>query len=32
VTIELIWAWVLTIPVSALMAALIYNLIQWFLP
>lgn len=32
VTLELIWAWVLTIPVSALMAALIYNLIQWFLP
>ena len=32
VTIELIWAWILTIPVSALMAALIYNLIQWFLP
>ena len=32
VTLELVWAWVLTIPVSALMAALIYNLIQWFLP
>ena len=32
VTIELIWAWVLTIPVSALMAALIFNLIHWFLP
>ena len=32
VTIELIWAWVLTIPISALLAALIFNLIQWFLP
>lgn len=32
VTLELIWAWILTIPVSALLAALIFNLIQWFLP
>lgn len=32
VTLELIWAWILTIPVSALMAALIFNLIHWFLP
>ncbi len=32
VTLELIWAWVLTIPVSAMMAALIYYIIQWFLP
>jgi inorganic phosphate transporter, PiT family len=32
VTIELIWAWVLTIPVSALLAAAIFHLISGFLP
>jgi PiT family inorganic phosphate transporter len=32
VTIELIWAWVLTIPVSALLAAGIFYLIRLFLP
>jgi len=31
VTLQLIWAWVLTIPVSALLAALIFNLLRWFL-
>jgi PiT family inorganic phosphate transporter len=32
VTIELIWAWILTIPVSALLAAGIFYIIRWFLP
>lgn len=32
VTIELIWAWVLTIPVSAILAASIFYLIRLFLP
>lgn len=32
VTLELIWAWILTIPVSALLAAGIFKLIQLFLP
>ncbi|MCC7233477.1 MAG: inorganic phosphate transporter [Bacteroidia bacterium] len=31
VTIELIWAWLLTIPVSALLAAIIFKIIQPFL-
>ena len=31
VTINLVWAWILTIPVSALLAALIYKLVQLFL-
>ncbi len=30
VTIGLIWAWVLTIPVSALLAALIYSIVKFF--
>ncbi|MCC7520402.1 MAG: inorganic phosphate transporter, partial [Flavobacteriaceae bacterium] len=30
VTINLLWAWILTIPVSALIAALIYGLISLF--
>ena len=30
VTINLIWAWILTIPVSALLAALIYWLMRFF--
>lgn len=30
VTINLLWAWILTIPVSALLAAIIYYLIIWF--
>ncbi len=30
VTINLIWAWILTIPVSALLAALVYWLLHWF--
>ena len=29
VTINLLWAWILTIPVSALLAALVYYLITW---
>ncbi len=32
VTIELIWAWILTIPVSAILAASIFYLIRLFLP
>lgn len=32
VTLELIWAWILTIPVSALLAAGIFYLIRLFLP
>jgi len=31
VTINLIWAWILTIPVSALLAALIYYVVRLFL-
>jgi PiT family inorganic phosphate transporter len=31
VTVKLIWAWVLTIPVSALLAALIYYLLSYFI-
>jgi PiT family inorganic phosphate transporter len=30
VTINLIWAWILTIPVSATLAAIIYGLIYYF--
>ncbi|HRO76569.1 MAG TPA: inorganic phosphate transporter, partial [Crocinitomicaceae bacterium] len=30
VTINLLWAWVLTIPVSAAVAALTYYAITWF--
>ncbi|WP_373707127.1 inorganic phosphate transporter [Escherichia coli] len=30
VTISLLWAWVLTIPVSALLAALIYYIVTLF--
>ena len=29
VTINLLWAWILTIPVSALLAALVYYVISW---
>ena len=29
VTINLIWAWILTIPVSALLAALVYKIVTW---
>lgn len=29
VTINLLWAWILTIPVSAALAAIIYYIIQW---
>lgn len=29
VTINLLWAWILTIPVSAILAALVYYLISW---
>jgi len=32
VTLELIWAWILTIPVSALLAAGIFYLIHLFIP
>ncbi|MDR3704747.1 MAG: inorganic phosphate transporter [Paludibacteraceae bacterium] len=31
ITINLIWAWILTIPISALLAAFIYWIIQFFL-
>jgi PiT family inorganic phosphate transporter len=31
VTIKLIWAWVLTIPISALLAAIIYYILSFFL-
>jgi len=31
VTIDLIWAWVLTIPVSAFLGAIIYNVVKLFL-
>ena len=31
VTINLVWAWILTIPVSALLAALVYWIVQLFL-
>lgn len=31
VTVNLVWAWVLTIPLSALLAALVYRLISFFL-
>ncbi len=31
VTINLLWAWILTIPVSALLAALIYFVLSWIL-
>ena len=31
VTLYLLWAWVLTIPVSALLAMLIYSIIQWLI-
>jgi PiT family inorganic phosphate transporter len=29
VTINLLWAWILTIPVSAMLAALIYLIVRW---
>ena len=32
VTINLLWAWIVTIPISALMAALIYYFFNLFLP
>jgi PiT family inorganic phosphate transporter len=31
VTVNLIWAWVLTIPISALLAALMYSILSLFL-
>jgi len=31
VTINLIWAWILTIPVSGLLAALVYKIVSWLL-
>jgi PiT family inorganic phosphate transporter len=31
ITINLLWAWILTIPVSALLAAIVYYLIRLFL-
>ena len=30
VTINLLWAWILTIPVSALLAAIVYSIVQFF--
>ncbi len=32
VTINLLWAWVITIPVSALIAVIVYFLLSWILP
>ena len=32
VTINLLWAWILTIPISALLAALVYYIVHFFLP
>lgn len=29
VTVNLLWAWILTIPVSALLAALVYHIVSW---
>jgi len=31
VTISLLWAWILTIPVSAILAALVYLVVHHFL-
>ena len=31
VTINLVWAWILTIPVSALLAAIVYWIVRFFL-
>ena len=31
VTVQLLWAWVLTIPVSAVLAALVYYLLKMFI-
>ena len=31
VTINLLWAWILTIPVSALMAAVFYYIVKFFI-
>ncbi|MEP7163509.1 MAG: inorganic phosphate transporter [Ferruginibacter sp.] len=31
VTVNLLWAWILTIPVSALLAAIIYFILKWFI-
>jgi PiT family inorganic phosphate transporter len=31
VTINLLWAWIITIPISALMAALFYYIIKLFI-
>ena len=30
VTIDLIWAWVLTIPVSGILGAIVYHVLNWF--
>lgn len=30
VTIKLLWAWILTIPISAIVAGLVYLLVRWF--
>ncbi|MEO7082551.1 MAG: inorganic phosphate transporter, partial [Flavobacteriales bacterium] len=32
VTISLLWAWIITIPVSALMAAIVYYVVSLFMP
>lgn len=32
VTINLLWAWILTIPVSAVLAAIIYYIVRFFIP
>ena len=31
VTVNLLWAWILTIPVSALLAAIFYFILKWFI-
>jgi inorganic phosphate transporter, PiT family len=32
VTINLLWAWILTIPVSAVLAAVVYYIVRWIIP
>ena len=31
VTVSLLWAWILTIPVSAILAAIVYGIVSWIL-
>ncbi len=32
VTLNLLWAWILTIPVSAVLAAVVYYIVRWIIP